>query len=152
MTKRNKLIRQLKPYFNIRELVCPHVYERFKNNAWQFISTELLSTLLTLRTVVINKPMIINNWSSNGSYSQRGLRCNLCSLVQDKNTCYLSAHSLGKAVDFNVPEQTAEQIRKIIKENIDKFEYPIRLEEGTSWVHIDCYTLDDSIKLVTFKE
>lgn len=152
MTKRNKLIMSLRPYFNIRELVCPHVWNKFKENAWQFLSTELLSTLLTLRTVVIGEPMIVNNWNIKGSYSQRGLRCNICSLVKDKDNCYMSAHSLGKAVDFSVKGKTAEEVRSIIKQNIDKFEYPIRLEEGTSWVHIDCYTLDDSIKLVTFYE
>lgn len=151
MTTRNKLINNLKPYFNIRELVCPHVYERFKQSAWQFLSTELLSTLYILRTVVLKEAMIVNNWSLHKSYSQRGLRCNMCSLVKDKDNCYMTAHSQGKAVDFNVPTKTAEQVRKLIKENIDKFEYPIRLEEGTSWVHIDCYTTDDSIKLVTFK-
>lgn len=152
MTTRNKLINSLKPYFSIRELVCPHVYNRFKESAWQFLSTELLSTLLVLRTVVINKPMIINNWSLKKSYSQRGLRCNQCSLVKDKNSVYLSSHCLGKGVDFNVQGMTAEEVRKLIKKNIDEFEYPIRLEEGTSWVHVDCYTTDDSIKLVTFKE
>ena len=62
----------------------------------------------------------------------------------------MSAHQLGKAVDFNVKDKSAEEVRKLIKQNLDKFEYPIRLEEGTSWVHIDCYTTDDSVKLVTF--
>lgn len=151
MTTRNKLITALKPYFNIRELVCKDVYNKFKDRAWQFLSTELLSTLLILRTIVLKEPMIVNNWHKGGSYSQRGFRCNTCSLVSDKETCYLSAHQLGKGVDFNVPTKTAEEVRKLIKENIDKFEYPIRLEEGTSWVHVDCYTTDDSIKLVTFK-
>ena len=60
MTKRNKLIMSLRPYFNIRELVCPHVWNKFKENAWQFLSTELLSTLLTLRTVVIGEPIAVN--------------------------------------------------------------------------------------------
>lgn len=152
MTKRNKLLNAVKPYFNIRELVCPHIYERFKESAWQFISTELLSTLNVLRTVVIKEPMIVNNWHQYKSYSQRGVRCNKCSLVEDKKYCYMSSHILGKGVDFNVPGKTAEDVRKIIKANIDKFEYPIRLEEGVSWVHIDCYTKDDSIKLVTFRE
>lgn len=152
MMKRNDLINIVKGYFNIREIVCPHVYEKFKNNSWQFISTELLHTLYILRTKIINAPMIVNNWSSKGSYSQRGLRCNLCNLVKSKSTVYVSAHCLGKAVDFTVPDKSAEEVRRIIKSNIDKFEYPIRLEEGTSWVHIDCYTLDDSVKLTTFSE
>lgn len=152
MTTRNKLITALKPYFNIRELVCPHVYDKFKDRAWQFISTELLSTLYVLRTIILKEPMIVNNWHKKGSYTQRGFRCNQCDLVVNKKVCYLSAHQLGKAIDFNVPNKTAEEVRKLIKENIDEFDYPIRLEEGTSWIHIDCYTTDDSIKLVTFKD
>lgn len=152
MMTRNNLIKQLKPYFSIRELVCPHVYNRFKESAWQFISTELLSTLLVLRTKVICKPIIINNWSINGPYSQRGLRCNQCELVKNKKSVYLSSHCIGKGVDFSVSDMSAEDVRKQIKENVSKFEYPIRIEEGTSWVHIDCYTMDDSVKLVTFKE
>lgn len=75
---RNKLIEEVSKYFNIKELACPHCYNKFKDNSWQFISTELLSTLYTLRTIVINKPMVINTWATNGNYSQRGLRCNMC--------------------------------------------------------------------------
>lgn len=151
MTKK-ELINKLKPYFSIRELVCPHVYNRFKETAWQFLSTELLSTLYVLRTEVLNVPMVVNNWSLNKSYSQRGLRCNLCELVKNKKNVYLSAHCLGKAVDFTPSGMSAEDARTLIKKNLNKFEYPIRLEEGTSWVHIDCITMDDSIKLITFKE
>jgi hypothetical protein len=75
---RNRLIEEVNKYFNIKELVCPHCYNKFKDNSWQFISTELLSTLYVLRTIVINKPMVINTWATNGNYSQRGLRCNMC--------------------------------------------------------------------------
>jgi hypothetical protein len=49
----------------------------------------------------------------------------------------MSAHCLGKAIDFNAKDQSAEETRKIIKANIDKFEYPIRLEKDVTWVHID---------------
>jgi len=62
----------------------------------------------------------------------------------------MSAHCLGKAIDFHTNVYTPEQCRKLIKENIDKLEYPIRLEEDVNWVHVDCYTLDSSKKLVTF--
>lgn len=147
---RNDLISVVKGYFNIKELVCSHVYDKFKEDSWQFISTELLHTLYTLRLKIINKPMIVNNWYNKGQYSQRGLRCNMCSLVRSKNSVYVSAHCLGKAVDFVVPNMTSEQVRLLIKNNIDKLPYPIRLEEGTSWVHVDCYTKNDNNKLVTF--
>lgn len=149
---RNMLLTKVKAYFNIKELVCKHVYNKYGQTAWQFISTELLSILYTLRYEIIKQPMIINTWAQFGQFSQRGLRCNMCKLVKDKNTPYLSAHVLGKAVDFHVTGVSPEDIRKMIKDNVDKFEYPIRLEEGTNWIHIDCYTLDSNVKLTTFKE
>ena len=137
------LIQKLKQYFDIRELVCQHCYNVFKENAWQFLSTELLSTLYTLRTVVLNKPMNVNNWHKKGSLSQRGLRCNMCNLVNNKTKIYLSAHIQGKAIDFDVVGLTIEQVKDTIRKNKDKFEYPIRLEANTTtWCHVDVYQPD----------
>lgn len=145
---RNKLIEEIKKYFKLSELVCPHCISTYGNSAWQFLSTELLSTIYVLRTKVVNKPMIVNN---DTTFTQRGLRCNRCDLVKSKTKPYMSAHALGKAIDFHVSDMTAEEVRQLIKDNIDQFEYPIRLEEGVSWVHCDVYTLDSDKKLVTFK-
>lgn len=151
--KRNELIKEIKKYFSISELVCPHCVNTFGENAWQFLSTELLNTIYILRTKIINKPMIVNNGSN---YTQRGLRCNICQLVKDKtnaNKIYLSAHMLGKAIDFHVNGVNANDIRDLIRSNIDEFEYPIRLESNESaptWVHVDTFTLNDDIKLKEF--
>lgn len=137
---RNQLITELKNNFNIKELVCPHCYNKFKENAWQFISTELLSILYTLRYVIFNKPIIVNTYHKEGRFSQRGLRCNKCNLVKNKTDIYLSAHCFGKAFDFSVDGVTSEDTRNAIIQNINKFEYPIRLEKDTDdWVHIDVY-------------
>lgn len=140
MMSRNELIKKLKQNFDIRELVCPHCYKRFGGKAWQFLSTQLLSTLYILRYEIFKQPMIINNWYRGGKYDERGLRCNMCNLVKTKKEIYLSAHILGEAIDFNVSNLTSEEVFNIIKSNADKFEYPIRLEKGTiGWNHIDCY-------------
>ena len=137
---RNQLISKLKQNFDIKELVCQHCYDKFKENAWQFLSTELLSILYTLRYVIFNKPITINNWHKKGQFSQRGLRCNVCELVKCKNVIYLSAHLLGKAIDFNVQSLTSDEVNQTIRNNADKFEYPIRLESNTDgWSHIDTY-------------
>ncbi len=144
---RNELIKKVKENFQLKELVCPHCVKTYGDKAWQFLSTELLSTIYVLRNEVIKKPMVINNGTT---FTQRGLRCNICELVKDKSTPYMSAHALGKAIDFHVNGMEAEEVRQLIKDNIDKFEYPIRLEEGTSWCHCDVYTLDSDKKLVTF--
>lgn len=137
---RNKLISKLKQNFNIKELICKHCYDKFGETSWQFISTEMLSVLYTLRYEIFNAPITINNWHKGGSLSQRGLRCNMCALVKDKTSVYVSAHCLGKAIDFNVQGINSSEVFDIIKQNINKFKYPIRLEKDTDgWTHIDVY-------------
>lgn len=150
---RNELITELKRNFDIRELVCSHCYKEYGEKAWQFLSTEILSVLYTLRYEVFKCPMIINTWAMKGTLSQRGFRCNRCSLVKDKKNVYLSAHQLGKAFDFNVDGYTTEDVYNKIKENIDKFEYPIRIEVNTTtWNHIDVYQpVDSEANLIEFK-
>ena len=95
--------------------------------------------------------MIINSYDNN--LTQRGLRCNICQLCKDKtssNKIYISSHSLGKAIDFTVNDMSAEEVRNLLRSNIDKFEYPIRLERDVDWNHIDSYTVDGVTKLVEF--
>lgn len=133
---------ELKKYFTIQELVCKETFKKFGDTAWQFFRPELLETVLILRRDILKMPMIINNWSSGGQFTQRGLRCNLCQLVHgktDKGLIYLSAHNLGAAIDFDTKIYTAEQIRDIIIDNSDLLPYPIRLEENVNWCHIDVY-------------
>lgn len=149
---RNELINKLKTKFSIKELVCNHCYSTFGDRAWQFLSTELLSILYTLRFVIFKRPIIINNWHKGGQFSQRGLRCNKCALVSQKENIYISAHILGKAIDFNVQDLTSNQVSIEIKNNINMFKYPIRLERDTNgWTHIDVYQpYGSEAKLVEF--
>lgn len=140
---RQELIDKLKQNFNIKELVCKHCYDKFKDLSWQFLSTEILSTLYTLRFEIFKCPMIINNWSTNGTFSQRGLRCNMCQLIKSKKSIYLTPHGQGKAIDFNIKNLTIEETKNLIRQNKDKFEYPIRLEANTTtWCHVDVYQPD----------
>lgn len=137
---RNELISALKKNFKIQELVCPHCYNKFGEGSWQFLSTEILSTLYTLRYEIFKKPIIINTYYQNGCYDERGLRCNMCDIVKDKKSVYLSAHLLGLAIDFNVQGLESNIVATTIKSNVHKFKYPIRLEKNTQgWTHIDCY-------------
>lgn len=145
--EREQIIKELKQYFRIGELVCNHVYDKFKEQAWMFLSTPLLHTLLVLRTEIINLPMIVNT----SKLKQRGLRCNMCPLVNAKTGPYVSAHVTGNGVDFTCNAKSAEEIRQLIKDNQDKLPYKIRLEEGVSWVHIDVYDPGFYNKITTFK-
>lgn len=147
---RQELINKLKQNFDIKELVCKHCYDKFKDLSWQFLSTEILSTLYTLRFEIFKTPMVINNWSTNGTFSQRGLRCNMCQLIKSKKSIYLTPHGQGKAIDFNVKNLTISETKNLIRQNKQKFEYPIRLETNTTtWCHVDCYT-DNSSDFVEF--
>ena len=150
---RNELINKLKENFKIQELVCKHCYDKFGEKSWQFLSTELLSTLYTLRYKLFKKPIIINNWHQGGDFSQRGLRCNMCNLVKNKKKVYLSAHILGKAIDFNISNMNTQEIYKEIEKNIEMFEYPIRLESNsTTWCHLDVYQpLNSEQSLIKFQ-
>lgn len=150
---RNQLIKALKKNFCIQELVCPHCYAKFKEKSWQFLSTELLDTLYKLRYVIFKKPITINTWHNGGQFSQRGLRCNMCDLVKSKKSVYLSAHQMGKAIDFNVEGLTSKEVNQEVRASEYDFDYPIRLERDTNgWSHIDVYQPTNSeALLVEFK-
>lgn len=144
---RQEIIKELKKYFDIKELVCNHIYEKFNTQAWMFLSTPLLHTLLILRTEIINLPIVINT----SSLKQRGMRCNMCPIVKGKTSAYLSAHVTGNGIDFSCSSKSAEELRQIIKDNQDKLPYPIRLEDGVTWVHIDVYDQGFYNKITMFK-
>ena len=130
---RSETITALKQYFKVKELVCPHTYQRYGENAWQFLSACYLETLLIIREQIISAPMYCNTSNLN----QRGLRCNLCPIVSNKQSLYLSAHILGKAGDFTVRGLTAEEARNKIIQNAHLLPYPIRMEKNVTWLHID---------------
>lgn len=133
---RNQIIQELKNYFSVKELVCKHTYKKWGEQSWQFLDSQYLYCLLIIRRDILQAPMTCN---SSGS-TQRGLRCNLCDIVQGKTDFgnnYLSAHVLGKAGDFTVMGMTAEEARQKITANARLLPCPIRIEGGVSWLHFD---------------
>lgn len=144
---RIEIITQLRAVFTVSELVCPHTFARFGEKSWQFFDTATLQTLLVLRREILRVPLIINN----GESTQRGLRCNLCSIVRSKgNKQYLSAHLMGKGFDVVSSEITAQEMRDKIFENADKLPVPIRIEDGVSWLHFDTFDPSNGKNKVTF--
>lgn len=137
----------MKQYFDIKEIVCDHVYDRFGEDAWRFFDPRLLKVMEFLR-LKLNRRIIINSRSR--GLTQRGLRCNMCSLVAEKTRPYLSAHVLGAAFDFDVEGMLAEEVRKWIEANKRDLPYPVRLESKVSWVHMDVAT--ESTDKVTYFE
>ena len=76
-------------------------------------------------------------YCNTSNLNQRGLRCNLCPIVSNKQSLYLSAHILGKAGDFTVRGLTAKEARNKIIQNAYLLPYPIRMEKNVTWLHID---------------
>jgi len=153
----SEIIEGIKDYFDIRELVDKETFKAHGQKAWQFIDIRLLHTILIIRDE-LDLPITANDWLWGGRFSQRGLRTNICNIVKnktDKNKLYLSAHCLGKALDFDVKGMEAYEVRNWILENEYLFPYKIRLEnlkDGTSinWVHLDVYYLDKNPKIYMF--
>lgn len=130
---REQIIRELHKYFQIRELVCEHTHSEWGERAWQFLDTNYLACLLVIRRDILQQPMTCNHDEA----TQRGLRCNLCQIVKDKDKLYLSSHVLGKAGDFTVKGLTAQEARSRIWNNAHLLPCPIRMESGVSWLHFD---------------
>jgi len=130
---REQILKEIKPYFDIDELVCDHTYAKWGEKSWQFLDTDFLHCLLVIRRDILKVPMYANGRTSH----QKGLRCNRCQMVRSKNEVYLSAHCLGKAGDFTSPAMKAEKMREVIKANADKLPCPVRIERGVSWLHFD---------------
>lgn len=154
MIIREQIIKELKNYFKIQELVGEETYNKHKDNAWFVFDTNLLHCLLILRTN-IDKPFTINNWYKGGRFSQRGLRDNTQSILKNKKRLYLSGHVLGKAFDFDVKGMTAEEVRDWIKENEDLLPCKVRLEhrkDGVpiNWVHLDTNYYEKNPKIYLF--
>lgn len=130
---RSEILEAIKSYFDIEELVCKHTLAKWGDKAWQFLDTDYLHALLVIRREILQKPMYCNSYGMN----QRGLRCNLCPIVEEKSDVYLSSHILGKAGDFTITGMTAEEARQKIKQFAHRLPCNIRLEGGVDWLHID---------------
>lgn len=130
---REQIIRELHRFFQVRELVCSHVFSKWGERSWQFLSTDYLHNLLVIRRDILQMPMVCNHDGA----EQRGLRCNMCRMVKEKKAAYLSSHILGRAGDFSVQGLTAQEARSRIRTMQNLLPYPLRMEGGVSWLHID---------------
>lgn len=145
---RKEIITQLEPFFTIDELVCNHTLARFGDGSWRFLDTNALHLLLVLRRDIFKRPIWINN-HKRGVY-QRGLRCNMCQLVREKTSVYLTAHGFGKGWDMTIEGLTAEEARNIIMENTHRLPCKVRMERNVTWLHIDTLIPDNQTEIISF--
>lgn len=153
---RAAILEGIKQFFDIEELVCDHILARWTDNperCWDFLDTGFLAVLLILRRDIIQKPMYCNN-HKRGQH-QRGIRCNMCEMVKEKDYPYMSAHVLGKGADFSVEGITNvrgyDYLRKKIRLATGFFPVPIRMEAGVSWLHIDVMPTPDGQSIYEFR-
>jgi len=141
-----QILEGIKKYFTIEELVDPNTFDKWGERSWMFLCPRLLRNLLFMREC-IGKPFTVNNWHKGGRFDERGLRSNVSAIVRKKTKegkLYLSAHTMGKAVDFVVKDMEAKEVREWAKENEADFPYKARFEnkingKQISWVHMDVY-------------
>lgn len=152
-----EIYENIKKYFKIQEFVNKATFKKYGESSWQFLCPRLLHTMLIIRKE-INKPITINTWFNGGRFSQRGLRTNIGQIVKSKTLkgrMYLSAHVMGKAVDFDVKGLSSEEVRDWISLNSEKIPYKIRLEQNMkgnpiSWVHLDVFYNKNNPKVYRF--
>lgn len=134
---------RIKKYFHISELVGRRLHKRHGERAWRFLDYRLLYALLIVREG-LGKPIRVNH----AGKWQRGFRSIVQQIVKNyfyKDKLYVSAHMLGKAVDFDVEGMTAQEVRDWIVDNSKLFPFKIRLEDKVTWVHMDViYELKNS--------
>lgn len=125
--------------FILEELVCPHVFRKYGEQAWTFFDYRILMVLDFIRDQL--GATYVNNWDMGGNYSQRGLRCIQCNLVKKaikNNILYESAHLRGQAFDFKVKNKTYSKVNLWIISNPIHIPFPIRMEKNTKgWSHVD---------------
>lgn len=137
-------------YFELSELVCPHIYEKFGELAWQFIDSRLLETIDLIQEKIV-RHILVNNYKSSGTLNERGFRCIQCDILKKaikERVLTISPHLLGRAFDFDVKGMTAEEVRQWIVKNQTLLPYPVRLEAKVNWVHID--TVDNGRDKISF--
>lgn len=119
-------------HFIIEELVSKELFKlKTEEELWKLFSPEILESLAFIREK-LGKRITVNNWHKGGVFNNRGFRPKNCK-IGAKN----SAHKEGKAIDFDVEDMTAEEVRDWLIENQDELPYPLRYEKDVSWVHID---------------
>ena len=133
---------QKSKYFKGKELVSPEVYKIYGEEAIKFIAKDILIFLDLLRED-LGVPILVNRPSV--GITQRGLRTTIDSIVKDKvknNKLYLSAHVLGRGVDFEVPSMDMKKVYERIINNPRRYSMITRIEDPNvtlpnGYIHVD---------------
>jgi hypothetical protein len=124
--------------FYLDEFIDPVTYSARGERAIQLMDYRIICAIDYLRRT-INRPIIINNWSSGGQFRLRGFRPE-----GTRTGAKYSQHKFGRALDFHVPGMTVADVHKVIQAHSHFFiesgwlttiEDP---RDSPTWTHIDC--------------
>lgn len=133
-------------HFTANELFPDVVLRKYPPRLyWGFFDDRALRFMDWLRDE-LGRPIRVNiNAQGIKNFQNRGFRPNTY-----KTSLYCSQHCFGRAFDFDVDGMTVEDVRVWLIENRDRLPYPIWVEDGVSWSHIDLRQSDEN-KLYFFK-
>ena len=127
-------------HFTLQELVSPKVYEKEGEKSLRLLDAGLLTDLDIIREYA-DEPIIINDWSWGGNYTESGLRT-----VGDSYYSLTSGHASGRAFDIKLARwlkgdysKDADWLRGLIMDlkEAGKLKWLTELEmETDTWVHI----------------
>jgi hypothetical protein len=131
-------------WFELYELLPRSVFsyadmvakEKHLQRGWEILDNKLLVTIDVIRDI-IGLPLICNTWFQDGNREYCGYRERNCLVGAT-----FSQHKEGKAADLICAKMSAEDMRQKIIANQDKLPYPIRMEDGVNWLHVDVKDMD----------
>lgn len=123
-------------HFDLREFVCPELYQQFEDSAIWFVDNRIINIAEYLRKVF--GPLTINNWHIEREYIDSGVRMFDC-ITGGKE----SQHKFGRAVDLKSSKYTSAEIFEYIKKNFTILSAlglttVENIESTPTWNHVDC--------------
>lgn len=120
-------------HFKIYELVPPKTYTKYGEKAWWFIDPNLIKLIDAMRDEFGSATINSYKWGGNRSWS--GLRTSDSPYYSP-----YSQHSFGRAADILFDDINADEVRKAMTEQPEKWLAicpSITLEDGVTWTHVD---------------
>jgi len=120
-------------HFKIHELIPPKAFQKFGEKGWILIDPTLIELLDAMRNEFGRAT--INNYMFGGDRQWSGLRT-----TDSPDYTPYSQHSFGRAADIIFNDIKADDVRKSMISNPEKWlkiSPSITLEDDVSWLHVD---------------
>lgn len=120
------------------------MFERFGEDAWRFVDPRLVECFNAVREY-LGKSMTLNDYYRGGDRRWSGIRTSA-----SKYYSQFSAHSFGMAGDA-VGDFNYDHLRDDIRNGTLVLPYPVRLELGVNWLHLDVAHTGTGNRVIAFK-